>query len=239
MKARLMCIGLMALAGGFSLTSCTAPSELAGAQAMQSLQKKFQSGQDVRLLWIGNSYSFGVPRQVERMANAAGGKVHCEQVTYSGWSLARHARHPETRCAIRSRAWDAVILQEQSLLPSTLFERWWKSRPAVASLAREIRKAGAQPMLYQTWAYLAGDPQRDHDHFSRMNQRLRSGYHSYGHAFGIPIVPVGDAWELQIKANGGISLFLPDGRHPSSDGDALSAKIFMIYLFGIKSTAAK
>lgn len=180
-----------------------------------------------RVLFVGNSFSFGVPRWVMKESARAGEPWDAGRVAHDSWSLDRHATDPKTLATIREGGWDVVVLQEQSRVPSVSWMREWRMVPAVGKLAAEARAAGAVPVLYQTWGYRDGDPARREDDFIAMNARVRDGYRGAAHATGLAVVPVGDAWEREIRAGRGDHLFRPDGKHPSVEGDQLTAGVFV------------
>lgn len=215
------------------LIPCAALALSACGVTKPGVQRKFVGRNETAVLFIGNSYSFGVPKAFGKIAVENGRRVHVEQVTHSGWSLARHAADPETMRKIRGRRWDVVVLQEQSRLPSLPLVRNWTMVPAVRKLAGEIRGQGAVPVLYQTWGRRDGDPKKLRDDFHAMTGRVREGYRIAAEkAGGLQVVPVGDAWEREVIAGRGGRLFQPDGSHPSRAGNELSAKVFYHDLLG-------
>lgn len=185
------------------------------------------------VLFIGNSYSFEVPKKLCGIAARHGRKLRVEQVTNSGWTLEQHAANEETLRMIREGNWDVVVLQEQSRIPSQPFKRIHAMFPHVRNLADEARTAGAVPVLYQTWGRRDGDEWSIvKDDFHAMNQRLREGYRQAALAAGgLTVVPAGDAWEQEVSAGRGESLFMPDGSHPTARGDDLTARVFFETLF--------
>ena len=187
------------------------------------------------ILFIGNSYSFEVPKTLRKIAAQKGTSLRVEQVTKGGWTLAQHVENEETLSKIREGGWDFVVIQEQSRIPSLALSRSRKMFPPVRKLAEEARAKGAVPVLYQTWGYRDGDPHRvgfGRDDFHAMTRRLREGYRAAAReAGGIRVVPVGDAWEREMKAGRGHLLFMPDGSHPTAHGDAVTARTFFDTLF--------
>lgn len=191
-----------------------------------------QPRHELAVLFIGNSYSFGVPKAFAKLAAERGKTVRVDQVTYSGWSLARHAASEETLRKIHERRWDVVVLQEQSRLPSLPARRALMMVPPLRKLAVEARNQGSTPLLYQTWGYRDGDRKRFHDDFHAMTRRVRDGYQTAaGKAGGLAVVPAGDAWEREVSAGHADRLFMPDGSHPTPQGNALTAKVFFETLF--------
>ncbi|MCB1133592.1 MAG: hypothetical protein KDN05_20910, partial [Verrucomicrobiae bacterium] len=82
-------------------------------------------------------------------------------------------------------------------------------------------------VFYQTWGYRGGDEWRKGDDFAAMNARLREGYGEAGETLGMQVVPVGDAWEREVRAGRGGRLYDADGKHPSEAGDEVTARVFL------------
>jgi hypothetical protein len=185
------------------------------------------------VLFIGNSYSFDVPKELGRIAAREGRKLRIKQITLGGWTLAQHVASGEAAREIRKGKWDVVVIQEQSRIPSLPSKRVREMIPNVRKLADEAHAAGALPVLYQTWGRRDGDTYLvSRDDFHSMNKRLREGYQQAAHAAGgLTVVPVGEAWEREVDAGRGDSLFMPDGSHPTDRAEALTAEVFFKTLF--------
>lgn len=218
-----------------SIAGCASDMPLpVEAHPQESLAARVHSRSTLRVLFIGNSYCFGAPRAFEKLANARGHKVIVDQQSFSGWTLAKHSKNPGTLSAMRNGHWDIVVIQEQSVIPSQPErQRVRAMTKPLRTLVSEARNAGAVPILYQSWGHRDGDPKVSGDSFPAMNQRLRDGYHAASRdAGGLVIVPVGDAWEKEVAAGHGASLYNPDGSHPTRDGNRLIAEVFYRTLFG-------
>ena len=189
---------------------------------------------ELAVLFVGNSYSFGVPRAFSRSAAAGGKNVRVGHSTFGGWTLARHAASEATLRKIRNGRWDVVVLQEQSEIPALpARKRAAAMFPPLRQLVTEVRQHGAIPLLYQTWGRREGDKNIPHDDFHAMNSRLRDGYQvAARNAGGVVVVPVGDGWEHEISAGRGGGLFMDDGSHPTAAGNALTAEVFYEAIFG-------
>ena len=213
----------------FLLAACSAGNGMVARPVSKS------SGGDrnpLAVLFIGNSYSFDVPRELKRLASRNGRQLRVGQVTNGGWTLERHATNEPTLRAIREGGWDVVVLQEQSRIPSQPIKRMLAMFPAVHELAEIARSHGAVPVLYQTWGYRDGDPHRRGDDFHAMTGRVREGYHAAArHAGGLQVIAAGDAWEREMSAGRGSKLFQKDGSHPTLVGNRLTAEVFYDALF--------
>ena len=184
------------------------------------------------VLFVGNSYSFGVPKAFEKVARKHRKKVVVGNVTNGGWTLEQHVKDGAALKEIRKGGWDVVVLQEQSRIPSLSNTRERRMFPNVKVLADEARGQGAVPVLYQTWGYREGDSDREGDDFHAMTGRLREGYKEAAEsAGGLLVVPVGDAWEREAWSGGLERLYQEDGSHPSRAGDKITAETFFQTLF--------
>lgn len=216
----------------FGLSMCSYQTPLApppgGRDARQELTERVHAKRELAVLFVGNSYSFGVPRAFSKLAKAAGQQVRVGHSTFGGWTLERHAGNDSTLKKIREGRWDIVVLQEQSEIPSKSPRKCAALMfPALRQLVTEVRNHGAIPVLYQTWGRRDGDRHIRHDDFAAMNRRLREGYQAAArHVGGIVVVPVGDAWEREISNGRSGELFMPDGSHPTQLGSDLNASVF-------------
>ncbi|MFD2256286.1 hypothetical protein ACFSSA_06345 [Luteolibacter algae] len=213
------------------LSSCATLPPVTGESGR--LREK-AAGKDLEILFIGNSYSFGIPAAFSKLARDNGKKVRIGHSTYGGWSLARHMGNAPTLKKLRSRDWDIVVIQDYSLNPSRKErERRKLMDPGVRFFAGEARSRGAIPLLYQTWGRRDGNPELPGDDFYQMTQRVRDGYRAASrNGGGIIIVPAGDAWERQFKAGRGQELFVEDGSHPSAFGNEITAREFYKVIYG-------
>lgn len=195
------------------------------ADARRELDERLRIHPEPSILFVGNSYSFGVPAALKQVAAEHGKTLRIGHSTHSGWTLARHASHEPTLRKIRNGRWDIVVLQEYSLIPAKpAVLRNHAMFPPLGNLAEEARQNGAIPILYQTWGR--------RDHFSPMNRRIREGYHAASRAAGnLVIIPVGDSWEREVAAGRANEIFMEDGSHPTIAGNRLTAVAFYNALF--------
>lgn len=210
----------------------------------QRLRRRVAGASGLRVLFVGNSYSFQVPKVFENLARAEGKQVSVEQVTTGGWTLARHAAAAATLAKIKNGRWHVVVLQEQSQLPAfPEGQRAGLMDPAVKKLAAAARAAGAQPVLFLTWGRKDGDRQNASrfpgDTYAAMQKRLTQGYEKAARrAGGIAIVPVGRVWGEVLKQGAGAGLYTRDGSHPDRAGNYLAACVFYSCFYGEAVKAA-
>lgn len=235
--ARLL-VKFSCILGFLGLTSCATRAPLSpvrsDAEARRELSERVASRSELAVLFVGNSYSFGVPKAFSRAATTRGKTVRTGHATYGGWTLARHAENGATLNKIRNGSWDIVVIQEQSRIPAmSAKKRAARMFPPLRRLVTEVRSHGAVPVLYQTWGRRDGEADLRHDDFRAMTRRLREGYQAAARdAGGLVVVPVGDAWEREFSAGAGGTLFMEDGSHPNVKGNEITAVTFVETFFG-------
>lgn len=224
--------------GFFGMSACSYQTPLppgpGGANPRAELEARVNAKPRLAVLFVGNSYSFGVPKAFSKLAEEHGKSVRVGHSTNSGWSLRLHAQNPGTLKKIREGKWDVVVLQEHSEIPAmSAIKRDATMYPPLRELVTEVRSHGAIPVLYQTWGRRDGEKGGWSDDFHKMNDRLRAGYQAAAkNAGNLVVVPVGDAWEREISAGRGGALFMPDGSHPTQAGNDLTASVFYEAFFG-------
>ena len=201
---------------------------LAGLACLAAVSAR--DARPVRVLFIGNSYTYfnNLPEMFTRLASAAKQPVDARMVAPGGWRLKDHWEKGEARKALAEGPWDFVVLQDQSTLGVTLYVEG-KSRvssdevfrPSADRWAAEIKKAGARPAFYLTWARKASPEDQD---------TLAHAYMSAARASGALVAPVGLAWRRVRHERPAIDLFAPDGSHPSPSGTYLAACTFIAAL---------
>ncbi len=185
-----------------------------------------------KVLFLGNSYtgSHRLPELIQQIAAAQGHSMAYQMRTPGGWNLVQHLNDPATEQALRAKSWDFVVLQDQSYTPVMAPE---KTKVAAQRLGEKVRRASAQPVMYQTWAY--AEPKLSDVHRANaasMHRALADGYREAARAAGAKIAPVGEAWELARREHPSWKLHVADGSHPTGLGAYLSAVILVQTLFG-------
>ena len=226
------------------LLCCQIPAM--GNTAHATLADRVKKAKTLRVLFVGNSYSFKIPKVFESIAKAEGKSITVEQVTKGGWTLKKHANAKETLDKIAQGKWDVVVLQEQSQLPALPEPQRSKMMyPAAKKLADAIRSADAVPVFFLTWGRKDGDKKNavafPNDSYAAMQKRLIAGYKNAAtHAGGAHIIPVGEVWSVlrQMKKDEG--LYSGDGSHPAKRGNYLGACVFYNALYNerVKKKAA-
>lgn len=186
----------------------------------------------LRVLFVGNSLTYynDMPQLVHRFAVADRGArpIYAVEWVAGGSTLRRASKERSLRELLGEVDWDVVVLQEQSQIPSfPASDRAREFTPYVRELADVIRRRGAEPLLFVTWAHRTGDRRNvAGDTYSAMQARVDAGYLEAARAAQSAIAPVGAAWREALERRPHLSLWAADGTHPSPAGSYLAACVF-------------
>jgi hypothetical protein len=197
----------------------------------------------LRVLFVGNSLTYrnAMPSMVRQLAAAdeGGSPIFAVQYAAAGWRLKKAARDDGLAALLEEVPWDAVVLQEQSLIPSLpAAERRREMEPFAHLLHRKIEAAGADTLLFMTWGYDGGDEDVAGDTFAGMQARLAEGYSDLAAQLPARVAPVGLAWAAAMRGRPGLDLWGWDGKHPSASGSYLAACVFYAMLSGRDPSAS-
>jgi hypothetical protein len=175
----------------------------------------------LKVLFIGNSFTArnDLPGLIARLAAARGKRLQQRLISAGGASLRTHWNVGEARKAIQEGNYDHVVLQEQSTLPVKNARRMHEN---VRLFDEVIQTAGAQTILYMTWARL-GAPESQ--------QAITDAYAGIGGELGATVVPVGLAWQRFLLQHDQPVLHDRDQSHPTLAGSYLAACVFLAVLF--------
>jgi hypothetical protein len=176
----------------------------------------------VRILFIGNSYSFynDLPDLLASQAAANGIQAQVRITARNGASLEDHWRDGEAVSLLRAQRWDFVVLQERSSIARDQTDH---AASFAARFDREIRKAGGRTLFYAT-------PSRKGD--VAKQEAIDRGYRRIAASLDAVVVPVGAAFQRAYAAMPDATLHAPDGIHPGRLGTWLAAYVFYVTLFG-------
>lgn len=194
---------------------------------------RIRSQDTCSILFLGNSYTAGndLPRMLEGLAGSAGFHATSGALTRGGTTLADHLDDPETVSMLEERSWNVVVLQEASGIPSVEALRQNEMYPAARALTEQVRRANAQPVLFSTWAYSLGWPERGLPDYASMQAAVDGGYAVLGRELDIPLAPVGVAWSQTLRRAPEMPLWTEDGSHPSLYGSYLAACVLYAAIF--------
>ena len=194
----------------------------------------------MNVLFIGNSYTYvnDLPAVFESLANENGKNVTAFSVTRGGRKLNQFL-DTEDDCTKElgnvladNPAFDAVILQEQSLLPYRDYDAFFKGAEHVSET---VRAAGAKRLIfYVTWGRKPGCPMLDEMGWTHeeMTVGLSDAYTRAAGALSMDCAYVGAAFHEIVVSHPEIELYDPDGSHPSHAGTCLVAMVMYRAVFG-------
>jgi len=198
-------IALLAALGGGSLPSGAQPS--------------------ARVLFIGNSLTAAnnLPAMIEAVAAQAGlkGRLTCRAVAIPNFGLQEHWDQGEALRAIKNGTrWTHVVLQQG---PTSMPESRLLLREFAKKFAFEITASGAKVVIYSPWT--------PRDRLEFMDAVLESHRLAAEDVRGM-LVPVGEGWRAAWRVDPSLTLYGPDGFHPSPAGSYVAALMFFQKLCG-------
>jgi hypothetical protein len=182
----------------------------------------------LKMLFVGNSFTArnNVPGLIAKLAAANGTTIEHKLLSIGGAPLRLHWNKGEALKEIQTGSYDYVVLQEQSTLPA---KNPTRMRESVRLFDEPISKAGANMVLYMTWA---------RRHAPETQQKITDAYTSIGRELGAIVVPVGVVWQKFLEEHDKPVLHDKDGSHPSLAGSYLAACVFVQTLFGHSAASA-
>lgn len=179
-----------------------------------------QPAPDRRILFIGNSFTFGgnVPDQVRQIAAHAATPVTYDVTMHvrGGTSLSQHIAETGALDAILSGDWDVVVLQDASAMPFREDLRLDMAEAAV-QLATLARQRGAEVVYFAHWRP-GGALQDD----MAAIDLIETTYEGLAFRTGGSVARVGRLW-LAAQEAGYDGLYSQDGHHASMAGAYVAA----------------
>jgi hypothetical protein len=206
-----------------------------------SLHAQVPAARTLRVLIVGNSYTYfnNLGDMLTGIAaSLPGPRIETTMHVEGGMTLQWHWAAGKAQKAIDQKAWDYVILQEQSALggasinlatddpaaggrgesqlsPPTIFHE------SVRKFVPYIRAHGSTPVLLMTWARRSRPEEQ---------AALTGATESIARELKVDIAPVGAAWQETRKRWPEIELYVADGSHPSEAGTYLAASVLYAFL---------
>lgn len=185
-----------------------------------------------KVLFIGNSYTAvnDLPNWVRLVAESAGDTFEVVSIAPGGTTFSMHVNNPQVTSELASGNYDAVILQEQSQIPSfpqsQVESQCFPYAEALVDAAR-AGKSCIKVVFYMTWGRENGDAQNCASwppvcKFGGMNELLRQRYVQMAKDNQCDVAPVGSVWR-EVRNKSSIGLYQGDGSHPSTAGTHLAA----------------
>jgi hypothetical protein len=208
----------------FALCGCSGQADCDDVQSPETC---------TRVLFIGNSYTYvnDLPGTFAKLARSGGYQVETGMEASGGWTLSDQVASAETLNTLTGLAWDYVVLQEQSQIPSVEQSRTTSMYPAARSLVESIEQVGATPIFFLTWAHRDGYPENGMFTYEDMQTQISQGYLGIADELSVGVAPVGEVWWVAISLDPTLALWQEDGSHPSEQGTYLAACVFYAVIF--------
>ncbi|MES2962085.1 MAG: hypothetical protein V4694_06860 [Pseudomonadota bacterium] len=202
-------------------------------------QAQILATKNLNILFIGNSYiaANDLPKMVEKIAASdtrGNYHIHTESVTIGGAGLKKLWDEGQALKALRSQAWNFVVLQDQSV--------WAQYKDSIQSAyqiapiwANAIKLQDSKAVLFITWPRKPDSAWYSNaDTAFIKNAQLmqaQTNFHSKKIAalLNAVEVPIGDYWLYAQGKNSKIELYSGDGSHPSVVGSYFTALVFYRY----------
>lgn len=194
----------------------------------------------IKVLFLGNSYTEynNLPKLLSSMALSTGDTILTDANTPGGHTLMGHSNNATSLAKINSQAWDYVVLQEQSQLPSfpeaDVQEMVYPYARKLDSLIH-LNNACTQTVFYMTWGRKNGDAQNCPTWppvctYAGMDSLLALRYKKMADNNKALLSPVGAVWKYLRANNPSVELYNPDESHPSLAGSYAAACSFYALL---------
>jgi len=210
------------------------------AICLASVQMQAADNNSLKILWIGNSYSYynELPNTVKDIAASQNIKLSITRFLKGGERFAGHVKNPELIKALRRGGWDFVILQGYSSTPAYSTESVVRDIYPLAHTLDSLAKAHSPKchvVYYMTWGHKNGNlRQTDYpldDTYDLMQERIKTTYIEMAYMNNGWCAPVGMAWQRVRKEYPKVQLYRDDNYHPSLIGSYLAANVIFTTLF--------
>jgi len=174
-----------------------------------------------KILFVGNSLTFwnsGLQYYIARLADSADLPliVKAYSVVEPGATLETMWKQTGARGMIEKNNYDVVILQDA--LPNTNVEMF---HTYAREFIEEIRDAGAEPVLFMTWARK-----------ELTTEEIAQAYLDIATELDVAVAPVGLAWQRAMEERPELDMYDTDKIHPSIHGSYLTVNVMYATIFG-------
>lgn len=195
----------------------------------------------LRVLWVGNSYTFynDLPAMVREIASTQKVKLSIARYLKGGERFTGHLQNKALLKALADGGWDYVILQEQSTAPAMSTESVEREVYPAARTLDSLAHAGSpdtQVIFYMTWGHKYGNrkPVASYplsNNYEGMQERLKTSYLEMAYANNAWCAPVGMAWRKVRAEHPDWQLYRNDCYHPALLGSYLAANVIFTTIF--------
>lgn len=204
-------------------------------------KKKAEPQDSIRILFIGNSYTYynRMPAMFDSIAKSQKQLVSITAITKGGEKLAGHLKNDKLRALLKKGGWNYVVIQDQSSMPAypsaEVAATTYKAAATLDSLIKSGSPA-ATTVYYMTWGHKYGcqKPKPGYpliDNYQGMQMRLANSYLEMAYDNNGRCAPVGLAWKEIREKHPELVLYKPDCSHPSKLGSYLAANVIYTTIF--------
>lgn len=179
-------------------------------------------GQTIKVLFIGNSYTYvnNLPSLLTQLAASMSKPktIETQMVAVGGATLQSHWDNGNALEVLKQGSWNYVVLQEQSMLPIIEPETMYQYARLFDA---EIKKVGADTVFFLTWA---------RQNTPETQRNLTDAYMKITKQLDAVVAPVGIAWQKLHEEDANVMLYDADGSHPNLLGSYMAACVFYAIL---------
>ena len=196
----------------------------------------------ISVLIIGNSYIYNnnLPHMLVDIASSISGHnvgLEVRSAMRPGTGLSDIWSEGDAVAVIRSQHWDYVVLQDGSLV-SLIPESRTRAFATADKFAIEIARAGAVPIIFETWARQPKSSWYSDPEIPYLKNAEYMHAQIYFHDDAVAkrikgrVAPIGNVWDKAYETHPELTLYKPDGSHPSIQGSYLAALVLYQTLTG-------
>jgi hypothetical protein len=201
------------------LPSCSAQNDNDNDKLPNEDEIVVSSGKE-EILFIGNSHTYynqGISGHLLKFRNNDNLEFEplIQEAAQGGYSLQDHLNDPSTIAKVKGRAWDFIILQENT---SVAAETLQSTTDAMIAFSDLVSQNDTKILLFMTWPY-KDNPE--------MLSGIKNTYQAGASAIKGTIVTIGEEW-MAIDTNDEVevNLYDADGIHPSREGTFFASAKF-------------
>ncbi|MBR1873257.1 MAG: hypothetical protein IJ795_08645 [Bacteroidales bacterium] len=190
----------------------------------------------IRVLLIGNSFTFyhDCDSMLVQIARSQGVRIYLGEYLKGGQTFGQHLNLPQTSEAIAGGRYDYAFIQDYSASAA------WYARDKANYIAentillkRRILQASpsCKIILERTWTFDGNNAEGFSD-ADTLEHYLAKGSKKLSRKCGLPLSPIGDAFNIAAAERPDIDLLGPDRKHQSAAGSYLKCCINWLIISG-------
>jgi len=200
---------------------------IASAHYAAAAQSSEASSCTIRILFVGNSYTYANSLTTTLMGMASRAHdsasssctIEADSIAKPSYTLEQHWNSGAVQSKLASNTYDYVVLQEHAARPLLQPERLEEYAMKFNDL---IRAHHAKPILFETWA---------NENQQGKQPQIYKEYVSLARKMGAQLSPCGESWKGTFASDSVAKLYIADGRHASFSGGYACAASFYTLLF--------